>query len=84
MAEQVGALKVKRANALDFDSNNDSAMYILHNLSSSSTNSPVVSSSSCLYFNIIQSGYTYELLLGLEEKLMYGRYNKDKWINLTI
>ena len=83
MAESVGALILKRASGLDFNSDNESAMYILHNLSVTTVNSPVVSSSSCIYFNIVQSSYTYELILGLEEKIMYGRYNKEKWVNLT-
>lgn len=83
MAEQIKPLCIKAGQGLDF--NGDfaaNAVYQIGNLESQTSNAPLNSNSSCLLFRTLNTGIVVDMLIGIEQPFIYGRYNKGSWNKL--
>ena len=90
MAGIINPLCIKNGIGLDFNDSqtiSDNTIYTIGNLSNQTQNSPVASSAACVFFRVSSDNYyRYDLLIGIDAKLMYGRYSYGSsygaWFNL--
>lgn len=80
------SLTIKWGVNIDFNNIAESGIYIIGNLQSQTKNYPVASGAACLYIHAASGDTKWDLLIGIDAPLMYGRYsytaNLGTWVKL--
>ena len=90
MAGVINPIKIKNGDGIDFNNRqtiNNNTVYTIGNLKSQTSNAPISSGAACVFIRMSSDNYYgYELLIGLDAKIKYGRYtigaNNGDWNNL--
>ena len=77
MAGVIKPVKYKNGEGIDFSDKTleSNAVYAIGNLKSQTTNPPVDSGAAVLYYKLQIGGIVWDLVVGVDTPLMYGRYS---------
>lgn len=87
LAQASKSLMIKWGANLDFNNVTKSGIFIIGNLKTQTKNYPVDSGAACLYIHVDSGDVNkWDLLIGIDASLMYGRYsytgNLGTWVKL--
>jgi hypothetical protein len=90
VAGVINPIKIKNGEGIDFNNRqtiDNNTVYTIGNLKSQTSNAPISSGAACAFIRMSSDNYYgYELLIGIDAKLKYGRYtigaNNGDWNNL--
>ena len=76
------SISLKNGLGLDFSATNSVGIYTIGNLMDQTTNPPITSNASAIYFNLQVAEKRLHLIIGVDKPLFYGKYADGNWVKL--